>query len=116
MKQFYFAVLAVFLSVQSFAQTINEGFESASSLTDLTNNCWSFVGVSFSTTTGITGTHSLQVIPTTSGGATVGGNANTAMIVTPYINFVANTNLAVSIKLSSNLATQAERTVKARLL
>lgn len=101
------------LTVQTSAQ-LNEGFESYTTLNQLTNNCWSFVGVGFSTTTGISGTHSLQVIPTTSGGA--GGSSNTAQIITPFINFTASTNLTFDVKLSNDLASQANRNIKARLL
>ena len=115
MKHFYFAALSAFLAVQSFAQTLNEGFESVSNLSTLTNNCWAFTGVGLSTTTGITGTHSLSVIPTTSN-ANSSTNANMGMIVTPYINFVASTNLTIDVKISNNLASQAERVVQARLL
>jgi hypothetical protein len=96
------------------AQSINETFESYSSLSQLTNKCWSFTGVGLSTTSGIMSSKSLQVIPTTSAGGSA--NSNTAEIVTPYINLQAGTALTFKIKLSNDLSTQADRTVQVRTL
>ncbi len=73
--------LLVFAAASN-AQTINETFENYSSLSELTNNCCSFSGVGLSTTTGITGTKSLVIIPTTSAGGS--GNSNIAQIITPF--------------------------------
>jgi hypothetical protein len=105
--------LVLFATVVN-AQTINETFENYSTTTDLTNKCWSLSGVGLSKTTGITGSSSLFIIPTTSAGSST--NSNIGQIVTPYINLQAGTDLTFKIKLSNKLSTQATRTVQARLL
>jgi hypothetical protein len=105
--------LVLFATVVN-AQTINETFENYSTTTDLTNKCWSLSGVGLSKTTGITGSSSLFIIPTTSAGSSA--NSNIGQIITPYINLIAGTSLSFKIKLSNKLSTQATRTIEARLL
>jgi hypothetical protein len=108
MKQIFTLLVLAVLNTFSLNAQINEPFENYSSTSNLTNNCWSFLDVELSTTTGITGSKSLKMI-------SINGDKYT-QVLTPYINIVANTSMTFNVSLSVNLAGQAWRTVTVRLL
>jgi hypothetical protein len=108
MKQIFTLLVLAVLNTFSLNAQISEAFENYSSTSNLTNNCWSFLDVDLSTTTGITGSKSLKMI-------SINGDKYT-QVLTPYINIVANTSMTFNVSLSVNLAGQAWRTVTVRLL
>jgi hypothetical protein len=103
------------ISAISNAQNISESFENYSTLAPLTNNCWSFTDVNLTTTSGITGTHSLTVLPATSNGGS-SATPRIGQIMTPYINLIAGTSITLNAKISNRLSTTGTRTVSARFL
>ncbi len=107
MKQTFTLFTAFALStISAFAQ-INQTFEIISNLTPLTNNCWQFNDVVFSTENGLNDVNSLEFLPTT--------NSITATIVTPYANLSVGSSISFNYKLSSKLSNSANRTINIRL-
>ena len=113
MKTIFTLVVLVVFNTLSLKAQINENFESHSSTTTLTNNCWQFVWVSISRQSVVNGSNSLAIIPTTSQSNNT--QSNISQISTPYINLANGTAISFNYKMGSRLSNNATRTMVIKL-
>jgi|GEM_PF-3954147 len=107
MKTISTLILFLVLSALSAFSQINQGFEGVSSLSQLSSNCWRFTGVGLSTQSEISGQNSLVFSATP--------NGSKVSLAIPYVNLTTNSSIRFAIKLSSNLAGNASRTLTVSL-
>jgi hypothetical protein len=100
-----FAALACFV-LTSFGQT-SENFESVTSLSSLTNNCWQFSGAYLSTASVASEARSIGVKP--------GSNGTSASISTPFVNLTTSSFISFVYKAGSTLSAGASRIITVRL-
>jgi hypothetical protein len=113
MKTIFTLVVLVVFNTLSLKAQINENFESHSSTTTLTNNCWQFVWVGISRQSVVNGANSLEIIPTTSQSNNT--QSNISQIATPYINLANGTAISFNYKMGSRLSNNATRTMVVKL-
>jgi hypothetical protein len=95
---------AVFLAVQTNAQSINETFNSATAINDLssTNNCWKFANFTPDNSTAvIAGAYSISA-----------KNLGISTISTPYYDFSGTVAVSFKYRTSSKVNGQAQRIIR----